>query len=224
MITDKYKMSQKENILYAKRNIIDYIYNSAKLEGLKVTFPQTQAIYNKLKIDNTSVDFDEVNKILNLKHAWQYIIKNIDKEINLGFISRVHEEVAKDEALEWGKIRTGQVSISGTYYIPPIPQKKDVEEQLSIFNKDTNITNRAIDRMLYMMKSQIFWDGNKRTATIIANKDLICNGAGIISVKETDLYNFNILLTNFYNDDRNKNELKNFLYEKSIDGMSTKKI
>ena len=40
----KYNMTQKENIFLAKRNIVDYIWKSANLEGIGVTYPETQAI------------------------------------------------------------------------------------------------------------------------------------------------------------------------------------
>ena len=38
---NKFNLSIEDNIFIAKRNIIDYIYKSAKLEGIAVTFPQT---------------------------------------------------------------------------------------------------------------------------------------------------------------------------------------
>ena len=41
--------------------------------------------------------------------------------------------------------------------------------------------------MLYGMRSQLFWDGNKRTSMIIANKIMIENGKGIITIKEDNL-------------------------------------
>ena len=42
----KYHMTREENIFVAKRNIVDYIWKSARLEGLAVTYPDTEAIYN----------------------------------------------------------------------------------------------------------------------------------------------------------------------------------
>lgn len=46
----KYNMTQKENIFLAKRNIVDYIWKSANLEGIGVTYPDTQAIYNGMAV------------------------------------------------------------------------------------------------------------------------------------------------------------------------------
>lgn len=114
---DKYNMTVQENILLAKRNIVNNIYSSAKLEGLNVTFPEIYAIFEKAKMEN--VDISTVSTILNLKHAWQFLLSNLDKKIDLEFIKQIHSEVAKDEALFWGELRNGNVGIAGTDYIPP---------------------------------------------------------------------------------------------------------
>lgn len=218
---DKYNMTVQENILLAKRNIVNNIYSSAKLEGLNVTFPETYAIFEKAKMEN--VDISTVSTILNLKHAWQFLLSNLDKKIDLEFIKQIHSEVAKDEALFWGELRNGNVGIAGTDYIPPIPDTNEVINKLNYYNSLKDITNRSIDRMLWMMKSQLFWDGNKRTSMLIANKDLISNGKGIISIGEKYIFEFNQLLSNFYSYD-SKEELKNFLLEKCLDGLEVKLI
>lgn len=46
----KYHMTREENIFVAKRNIVDYIWKSARLEGLAVTYPDTEAIYNGMSV------------------------------------------------------------------------------------------------------------------------------------------------------------------------------
>ncbi len=72
--------------------------------------------------------------------------------------------------------------------------------------------------MLYGMRSQLFWDGNKRTSTICANKIMIENGAGIIKISDSDLVQFNSLLSEFY-ETNNKKEIKEFIYDNCIDGI-----
>lgn len=42
----KYNMTPEQNIFLAKRNIVDYIWKSANLEGIGVTYPDTQSVYN----------------------------------------------------------------------------------------------------------------------------------------------------------------------------------
>lgn len=70
MLKDKYNMTTEENVLYAKRNIVDSIWKSANLEGIPVTFPETQAIYDGANVGHLRID--EIQAINNLKHAWQF--------------------------------------------------------------------------------------------------------------------------------------------------------
>ncbi len=77
---------------------------------------------------------------------------------------------------------------------------------------------RAIEYMLYAMRSQLFWDGNKRTSTICANKIMIENGCGIIKIPDNRLEKFNELLSEFYSTN-NSEVLKQFIYENCIDGI-----
>ena len=72
--------------------------------------------------------------------------------------------------------------------------------------------------MLYGMRSQLFWDGNKRTSTIVANKIMIENGKGIIKIPDNKLEEFNILLSEFYSTN-NMKKIKHFIYENCIDGI-----
>lgn len=72
--------------------------------------------------------------------------------------------------------------------------------------------------MLYGMRSQLFWDGNKRTSTIVANKIMIENGKGIIKIPDTKLIEFNALLSDFYTTN-NMDKIKQFIYEYCIDGI-----
>ena len=43
---NKFNLTREQNIFVAKRNIVDYIWKSANLEGIGVTYPETQAIYD----------------------------------------------------------------------------------------------------------------------------------------------------------------------------------
>ena len=218
-MNNKFKMTVPQNIAFAKRNLVDSIYNSARLEGLNVTFPETYTILEKAKMQN--VDISTVSTILNLKHAWQFLLKNIKEPITLDFIKDLHYEIAKDEALAWGELRTGRVGIGGTDYVPPIPEENETKIKLSSFDQIGNTTERAIERMLWMMKAQLFWDGNKRTASLIANKDLISHGNGILTISERGILEFNTLLSDFYSTDQ-KRKLKEMIYDKGISGVELK--
>lgn len=215
-IVDKYKLSKEENIFLAKKMLVSSIYSSAKIEGLNVTQEEIWNIINNINKNNLL--FEVVTCILNLRDAWSYVINNIDEEVNLDFICMVNSFVSRNESLEWGKLRSGKVGISGTSYVPSIPLKEEVEKKLKEIMSIENITLRAIKYMLYGMCSQLFWDGNKRTSTIIANKIMINNGRGIILVQEEYILEFNKLLTEYYNTS-NDEKIIEFIYNNCIVGI-----
>jgi Fic family protein len=213
---DKYKMTLEQNIFLAKRNLVDNVYANARMEGINVTFPQTKTILEGVNV--SSLKLDDIQCILNLRDAWQFVISNINEKFNLEFICKVNEYVARNESLEWGKLRTGKVEITGTNYIPEVPEKITVESEIEEILRIENVTQRAITYMLYGMRRQLFWDGNKRTSTIVANKIMIENGVGIIKVPDNKLEEFNILLTEFYNTNDMK-KISEFIFDNCIDGI-----
>ena len=218
---NKFEMTTEENIFVAKRNIIDYIWKSANLEGINVTFPQTSVIYEKGVLQNANVH--SISVVLNLKHAWQVLLNSLNEPLSIDYFCKINYEVAKDESLDWGKLRTGKVGIAGTNYMPPIPDKDNVKEQLNVLMQIENQTERAIKIMFWAMKSQLFWDGNKRTAMLVANKVMIENGCGIISVPIEKIEDFNIVLSDYYTNDTLNNAVE-FIYNNCIDGIEFEKI
>ena len=215
-MNDRFHLTKESNLLLTSNNLPLIIYNSARLEGINTTYPDTKTILEGVNVPNLKLD--EINCILNLRDAWNYTLSNIDEVVDLDFICKINSFVSRNESLEWGVLRTGKVGINGVDYIPEIPQKDIITKNIKEILKQGSITENALNLMLYLMRSQIFWDGNKRTSMIIANKILISNGCGIITIKEEDIRKFNTLLTEYYNTN-NKNKIIKFLYEKCIFGM-----
>ena len=215
-MNDKYNLTLEQNIFLAKRNLVDNIYANARMEGLNITFPETKTILEGVNVPNLKID--EIQCILNLRDAWKYIINNVDKAFDLDLICKVNELVARNESIAWGVLRQGNVQITGTDYIPEIPSEEKVKQQIIHILQIENATERAIEYMLYGMRSQLFWDGNKRTSTICANKIMIENGCGIIKVPDNKLKDFTILLSEFYSTN-NKEKIKQFIFDECIDGI-----
>ena len=71
---NKFNLTREQNMFVAKRNIVDYIWKSANLEGICVTYPETQAIYDGGVVNGLTVD--KIIAINNLKYAWQFILEN----------------------------------------------------------------------------------------------------------------------------------------------------
>ena len=215
-MNNKYNLTLEQNIFLAKRNLVDNVYANARMEGLNITFPETKTILEGINVPNLKID--EIQCILNLRDAWKYLINNIEKKFDLNFICKINELVARNESIAWGVLRQGEVQITGTDYIPDIPNEEDVKQQINNILQIENATERAIEYMLYGMRSQLFWDGNKRTSTICANKIMIENGCGIIKVPDNKLKDFTILLSEFYSTN-NKEKIKHFIFDNCIDGI-----
>lgn len=214
---DKFNLTLEENVFLAKKQLVSSIYMGAKIEGLNVTFPETQTILDGINVPNVKID--EINTILNLRDAWKFILDNINEEVSLELILKVNSYVSRNESLSWGTLRTGNVGISGTDYIPKIPEEKEVLKEIDNILAIPDITLRSIKYMLYGMRNQLFWDGNKRTSMIIANKIMIMNGKGIILVKDENLLEFNKLLTDYYTKGEDTKIIE-FLYNKCIYGLN----
>ena len=119
---NKFEMTREQNIFLAKRNLVDNIYSNAKMEGLNITFPETKTILEGVNVPNLRID--EIQCILNLRDAWKYVINNIENDFNLDFICKINELVARNESIDWGVLRQGTVQITGTDYIPEIPNEE----------------------------------------------------------------------------------------------------
>ena len=213
---NKYYLTKEQNVFLAKKVLVSNIYNSARLEGINTTYLDIKAILEGVNVP--TLKLDEINCILNLRDAWNFTLSNIDTEVSLDFICKVNSYVSRNESLEWGVLRNGRVGINGVDYIPDIPKESEVKEKIMQILEEPLVTKKSMDLMLYLMRSQLFWDGNKRTSMIVANKLLIENGCGIISIKEEYISEFNTLLTEYYNTGE-KEKIVDFLYEKCLFGL-----
>lgn len=201
-------LTKQQNIFFAKKLFTEFIYNSAHLEGCNVTFPQTQTIIDGAVINNVSVD--DIQTVLNLRDGYRYLLNNIDIPLDLTYICKINEFVSRNESLSWGTLRTGQIGVSGTKWIPPVPNAEEVIKRLEEIMLIENPIERATEYFCYAVKSQLFWDGNKRTSTIVSNKILIENGEGVLTIDEYHAQLFNETLLHYYDTD-DKDPLKECL-------------
>lgn len=199
------------NLDFARANMKANIYDQAVLEGVATTYPQTETIIeNGIVSGMTATD---VQKILNLKHAWEfildkdvlsygtdyYILCHIAKLVNEGFYS------------DGGRIRGVPVTIGGTSYVPPLPIETIVKENIeAILQENGDPVDIAIKLCLYCMKTQIFNDGNKRSSVIFANHYMISRGQGLIVIPENHVPEFKRLLVAYY-EERDHGEIMAFM-------------
>ena len=202
------------NLDFARANMKSTIYDQAVLEGVSTTFPQTEDI-----IDNGTVNgmtASDVQKILNLKHAWEFILDEdiICVDCDYYLLSHIAKLVNEGFYSDGGRLRGVPVTIGGSKYIPPIPVETIVKESVQdIIDSKESPIDIAINLCLYVMKTQVFIDGNKRAAVLFANHYMISSGAGLLVIPESEVPEFRKLLVKYYEDD-SKEEISSFLREK----------
>ena len=187
------------NIAFARANMKMNIYDQSVLEGVATSFPQTEEIIDNGKISGvTAID---VQKILNLKHAWEFILDRdvIASRSDYYMLSHIARVVNEGFFAEGGRIRGVPVTIGGSSYVPPLPNELDVKEKIrEIIEESDEVINTAIKLCLYCMKTQIFLDGNKRASVIFANHYLISHGGGFLVIPEKEVPEFKRLLVKYY--------------------------
>ncbi len=189
------------NLDFAYANMKTIIFDQAILEGLGTTFPDTEAIIENRIVSNAKPE--EIQKIVNLKHAWQFIL---EKDVILSptdyYLASYIARLVNEGLLaipDGGRIRGVPVTIGGSTYIPPIPIEIQVKEDIrEILNSNMDDIDKAIELCLYVMKTQIYNDGNKRTAVIFANHYLISKGKGLLVIDYKKVSDFKKALVNYY--------------------------
>lgn len=215
-------MNKERNILLAKKYMVESIYRSANIEGIDMTFPETQTICDGMSVAGHTLD--EINAVNDLKNAWRWIFQNIDNEIDIEALCQLNRISGKYTVINAGSIRDMydepiRVPLyDGKNYYPPLPpSKKELDKEIKQII-DNKTLNSALNLFCFICKKQIFNDGNKRTATLIANMYMIQNGFGILSIpvdKKLDFYN---ALTKFYDNDNNRKYLLSFLENYCLTG------
>lgn len=214
---NKYTLTPEQSRFLAKKRWDENVYCGMRMENRAVTFPQTQTILNGVNVPG--VQLDDIQAILNMRDAWRFLMDTVDEPLTVDYICKINEFIARNEALVWGKLRTGTVGISGTEYKPPIPDRATVEKELAaILEADTTATEKALSAFAWGARGQFFWDGNKRTSLTVANKILLSEGAGILTITDKHMETFNTLLLDFYNTGEAE-DLKRFLYNNALQGM-----
>lgn len=194
-------MQQYTAIDMAKRLIVDSIWKSANLEGLGTTFPKTEAIIENAPTETKS---EEVLFVINMKRAWLFLLDNLNCENDIAILREYNKIVGNMMFNYAGEIRTFPVYIGGTSWQPDMPQTDNIIQSLKDIDSIEGAERKALKFFCYVTRTQMFPDGNKRVAQLIANKVLIDNNIGIFQIPIEKLEEFKTLLVSFYetNDDR----------------------
>ena len=202
------------NIDFARRHMVDTIYNQAVLEGVAATYLDTETIIEGGKVSNMTPN--DILKVVNLKHAWEFILnKNvIQSPTNFSLLCDINKLLEEGFYYNAGQIRSVPVSIGGTTWKPELPIESVVKEELEkILSANLEVIDKAIELLLYVTKKQIFIDGNKRTSVIFANHFIISHGLGLLVIPENRVEEYKKLLIAYY-EGEDTEEIKRFLKDK----------
>jgi hypothetical protein len=159
-----------------------------------------------------------------MRDVLRFMLATMSDSLNFEYWCKLNEYIARNEALEWGKLRTGSVGISGTDYLPPVPAEDQTRAELNaILSADTTATTKALEAFVWGTRGQFFWDGNKRTSMTLANKILISAGAGFLTITDRHMEQFNTLLVDYYNTGKSEMTVKNALAVLERQGLISRK-
>ena len=193
----------------AKRLLVDSIWKSANLEGLGTTFPKTEAILANAPTETKS---EEVLFVINMKRAWQFLLDNLDSPNNIMLLREYNKVVGELLFHNNGEIGTFPVQIGGTSWEPELPNSATIMSDMQEIDRIEDIELKALKFFSFVARTQMFIDGNKRVAQLIANKILIENDIGIFQIPIEKLEQFKTLLIRFYETAEDK-EIIDFMKE-----------
>lgn len=213
-------LNQKQNkaLFAAKKIIAQIVADVVNLEDINYTVPEVQTLLDGITVGGHKIH-DELITLNQIK-AWKFLFESIEGntfEISKKYLLNLHVLVANEEALTWGKFRTGQVTIAGTEYLPSKADTLEllwqqlaanINEQLKQNLKPKNgtlqalksgsIYTAAIHLFGQMARNQFFFDGNKRTGRMMMTGILLSLGLPMINVPAKRKLEFNQTMIEYY--------------------------
>lgn len=209
-------MNRTQKVL--KDSFIQLIYDTAKIEVSGSSYPLTKDI-----IEGTYYGNEEaypVRVIRAIRDAYRMVtdIDNISQlKVDLNFLCGINKVVGVSST-DWQEQNTGHlrktkreneiyVSTSKGKYYPGEVKPREVSQSLKEILSQKDCVKAAIETMIFICKRQLFVDGNKRTAFIVANAILAKNDVGVLLLSDKDKQEYIDNLLDYYDDESKKNFL-----------------
>jgi len=212
---DHPKVGQELGIHICEQMLSELVYNMANYEGSRLTPIETDLITDGFSVGNGKT-INEVNQAYNIAKSWKDLIhsvKNQSFKVDKNTFIILNSLAAKDERLlEPGRFRTKTRFIKNTSYIPPLPIALDnlFQDMLAASLKEKDLVKQSYDLFLESSRNQYFGDGNKRTAQLIMNGNLLMNGYSPISFPPEYKEEFFTKMKSYYETNR-KEAMYSFL-------------
>ena len=187
--------------MLARREVGVLVHDSVLLEGLNFTLPEVNTLLDGITVGGHKLSDQQI--AVNQGNAWHFLfdaVANGSFSLLQDFIFQLHALAAKEEALEWGQFRSGQVTIAGSEYMPPkaADLPGNYEAMLASAVKINDVYDRAIHVFLSIARNQFFYDVNKRTGRLMMNGVLLSAGYPALNLPANRKLEFNELMMRFY--------------------------
>ncbi|MFT6914038.1 MAG: Fic family protein [Motiliproteus sp.] len=195
--------NKKMALFIAKKQLVSLVYDAVKLEGINFTIPEVQTLLEGITVGGHKLSDQTI--AVNQGKAWKQLFDWLKQDqfvLSKELACNLHAIAGKEEVMEWGIFRTGQVFISGTDYAPPHCSELDAQfstllSELSV-SENNDVYDNAIHIFLSMARNQFFYDVNKRMGRFMMNGYLLSHGYPVINVPAKRQLEFNELMIAFY--------------------------
>jgi Fic family protein len=192
----------RKYVFIARKMFAELVYDTAALEDSPYTFPEVQTLLDGITVGGHKLEDQQL--VLNQAQSWKRLLSMVEHggfAVTKDVFCELHAMVAKEEALTWGEFRDGHVSIAGTVYRPPAPERLDGLFQQAMEDVQASTMSphqTAFSFFLQGAANQYFWDGNKRTSRLMMNGILLSHGYPVVSVPAKLRLEFNQTMVRFY--------------------------
>ncbi|WP_245587878.1 Fic family protein [Desulfovibrio inopinatus] len=195
------KQNKKKALFIARKVFSELVFDIQKLEGMPFTMPEVQTYIQGITVGGHKITDEE--KLKQQILGWEKIITFVSTDtfsLSKEIACSIQAIIAKDEVLEIGQFRSGQVGIAGTEYTPPRAETldKNFSEMLIHIKKLHDICEQAYRLHLDFARNQFFYDGNKRTGLLMLNGHVMSYGFPPLSIPAKRQIEYNEKMIRFY--------------------------
>jgi Fic family protein len=220
----------KKRALFNLVNMLPgFVWNAAALEGNTFTLPEVRTLLDGVTVGGKSLA--EQQQILDLSEAFNllhHLVSTGEFSLDKATSDRLHRPVARNEALEAGAFRgEGQVSGDGggvrlmsggsVPFDPAEDLFDDHADLLSALKHIDDPVEKALAYFCSATRSQFYFDGNKRTARLMASGALMSAGYPALNIPNARRLEFNLALDTLFTTD-DASQLMDFLWDCLLEG------
>ncbi|UOE42731.1 hypothetical protein [Agromyces larvae] len=207
------ELAVERSLARFRANLAVIVWDAARLEGNTFTLPEVQTLLDGVTVEGKKIE--EQQQVLALNEAYNELDRlmragefRVTKDVS----DKLHGLVARHEAIESGRFRGeglvdggGSVRLSTGGVVDGRAHGDGVCVLVEAFNDLTDYLDGVSDprqkALLYAASAtrhQFYFDGNKRTAKLMASGVLMSAGFDAISVPYSRLYEQNVSLDRLF--------------------------